>query len=121
MGHAAPIMLDGAWTQIGVNGIFALLLVKMCFDFMAQRRTRQNGFAAINWAKLVQEISDLHNWHAKTDNDGTFVWYVRKSLEDAVRQLAENIDKQTDLLRQQTEVLQAVMRDVAEVHRKVAD
>lgn len=38
-------------------------------------------------------VKDLHVWHAKEDDEGVKVWYVRKSLEDAVVRLAELLDR----------------------------
>lgn len=45
---------------------------------------------------MAVQIRDLHDWHSKTDQDGVPVWYVRRSLEEAIDKLAENIQKQTD-------------------------
>lgn len=49
--------------------------------------------------EVHQQIRDLYVWHSKTDEDGVPVWYVRRSLEDTIIKLAENMEKQTELLR----------------------
>jgi hypothetical protein len=49
--------------------------------------------------EVHQQIRDLYVWHSKTDEDGVPVWYVRRSLEDTIVKLAENMEKQTELLR----------------------
>ncbi len=41
---------------------------------------------------------DLHEWHNKEDDDGVKIWYVRRSLEEAITKLSESIDLQTTLL-----------------------
>jgi len=47
------------------------------------------------WQEIVIKIRRLDELHAKTDEDGVPVWYVRRSLEGAINKLSENIDKQT--------------------------
>ncbi len=45
--------------------------------------------------KIQPEVEWLKKVHDKTDEDGVYVWYVRKSLETSLSKLAENIEKQT--------------------------
>jgi hypothetical protein len=56
-------------------------------------------------------IEDLHEWHDKSDQDGVKIWYIRRSLEDAlnknaaaVEALAKNAEMQTTLLQSMIEV-----------------
>ena len=44
---------------------------------------------------IEKKIDDLHKWHDVQDSEGVKIWYVRRSLEDAITKLAENIDTQT--------------------------
>jgi hypothetical protein len=48
---------------------------------------------------IRDKTKDLYDWHNKEDSEGVKVWYVRKTLEEAIVKLADNIDKQTDILR----------------------
>jgi hypothetical protein len=59
---------------------------------------------------MSDQLEDLHEWHDKEDVDGVKVWYMRKSLEDAIIKLGENVDRQTRVLESQTHVLEAIAR-----------
>jgi len=58
----------------------------------------EKGFSMAAMRKMQRQVCDLYNWHDKEDEDGVKVWYVRRSLEEAIKQLADNIAAQTDLL-----------------------
>ncbi len=79
-------MIDTELTSVGTLGLLALLVGREVV-----RMTRES--------EIHQKIRDLYQWHAKTDQDGVPVWYVRQSLEEAINRLADNIEKQTELLR----------------------
>ena len=79
-------MIDAELTSAGTLGLLALLVGREVF-----RMTRES--------EIHQNIRELHQWHAKTDQDGVPVWYVRQSFEDAIVRLADNIEKQTELMR----------------------
>jgi len=103
-------------TQLGVGGIFAIMIIKMVFDFIKEKK---NGKIAYNPAelnnalfthvedqkieyKLARETNETVRWlkdiHNVKDEDGIPVWYVRRSLEDAMLQLSKNIAAQTKIL-----------------------
>jgi len=46
---------------------------------------------------LKHQTADLHEWHAVKDAEGVPVWYVRRSLEDAIKELSDNIGRQTEI------------------------
>jgi hypothetical protein len=50
----------------------------------------------------------MFDWHDKSDEDGVKIWYVRRSLEEAINILAKNSDMQTrlleDMVRQNKEI-----------------
>ena len=46
----------------------------------------------------IQQTQELHDWHKVTDQDGVKIWYLRRSLTDAVEQLADNTNLETKLL-----------------------
>lgn len=62
--------------------------------------------------KAMRMTKDLHVWHSKEDDDGVKVWYVRKSLENAVTKLADNIEAQTTLLTRLVDSMERLDRDV---------
>lgn len=60
--------------------------------------------ALVGWnmrilSKIQQETHELHSWHNQRDTDGVFIWYVRRSLEDAINKLADNVGAQTECFR----------------------
>lgn len=89
-------------TQLGVGGIFAVLLLRTVFDYLRRREARDEGSSHRDMFALLRciktHVEDLHEWHAVTDDDGVKVWYVRRSLETAVEKLADNIAKMTEIL-----------------------
>jgi len=84
---------------------------------------------------LSKQNQDMYEWHNKSDGDGVKVWYVRQSLENALRDnakateaIARNIELQTRLLeemitnqrslaKEQTEM----MKDIRDIERTIAD
>ena len=52
----------------------------------------------IDLARMAYRIDELYKWHDRTDEEGVPVWYVRKSLEQAIAKMAENSEQQTQLL-----------------------
>lgn len=79
--------------QLGVGGIFAVLVLRQVFDFLSRKK---NGWGA---SKIARQIDDLHRWHDVRDSEGVPIWYVRKSLDSSIERLADNIEKQTETLR----------------------
>ena len=79
-------MIDSDLASFGTLGLLAVLV--------GREIIRMSNESAIH-----QQIRELHQWHAKTDQDGVPVWYVRQSFEEAIVRLADNIEKQTELLR----------------------
>ncbi len=59
----------------------------------------QSVVGALLIRQMARQVNDLHQWHNVKDGDGVFSWYVRRSLETAIIKLAENIEAQTELLR----------------------
>ena len=52
----------------------------------------------VDLQRIGRQVDDLHDWHDETDADGVKIWYVRRSLEDALHSLSENISLETKLL-----------------------
>jgi hypothetical protein len=60
---------------------------------------------------LCQQTADLHEWHDMRDSEGVMLWYVRRSLEEAIVKLADNIGEQTRVLNR-IDVNQAALTEV---------
>jgi hypothetical protein len=83
--------------QIGAGGLFALLVLREVFGFLKERaRTQCN----VTLDTMAKEVHEMHEWHAVTDEDGVKIWYLRRSLENAIEKLTNNLDVQTQLLRE---------------------
>lgn len=83
--------------QVGAGGMFALFVLREVFSFLKERmRTQNNSQLDL----IAREVHELHEWHAVTDEDGVKIWYLRRSLENAIEKLTHNLDMQTQLLRE---------------------
>jgi len=114
-----PDLLNGL--VIGVV-IGACMLVIKLVDFMLGKygngRARNgNGhdrafaevaqrLAGVDMQKLVTQTDTMFMMHAKTDADGVPVWYVRRSLENVIHELANSVNGNTQLIREQGNMLQ---------------
>lgn len=96
--------------QLGVGGIFCVMVLRLVFDFLNKRKNGKNGVCLTS--ELVKQIQDLWDWHAKTDEEGVKVWYVRRSLEKAITRLAENTDTQTKVLSELVHEIRDMRRDI---------
>lgn len=84
---------------------------------------------------LSKQSEDMYDWHNKSDADGVKVWYVRQSLENALRDnakateaIARNIELQTRLLeemisnqRNLSKEQAEMMKDIRDIERTIAD
>ena len=96
--------------QLGVGGIFCVLVLRLVFDFLSKKKFGKNGLCLT--PKIIQQIQDLWEWHSKTDDEGVKVWYVRRSLEKAIERLAENTDTQTTVLTELVHEIRDMRRDI---------
>lgn len=115
--------MDDQFLQVGAGGLFALLVLREVFGFLKEKVRAQSNVVIDNMAKQIQE---LHEWHAVTDEDGVKIWYLRRSLENAIEKLTSNLDIQTQLLREMVLILKdsrnemdAVIRETREIHREI--
>ena len=89
--------------QLGIGGIFAVLLVREVLSFF---REKGNGNGSIftrsertEWSTVVDQVRDLHIWHAKTDASGTPIWYIGPNLERSLKVLRDSIHAQELAIR----------------------
>ena len=82
----------------GAFGIFVILLVREVPKLISAVRNSRNRAIVDFTADDRRRLQDLHDWHDKEDSEGVKVWYVRRSLEDAITKLSENIERQTEIL-----------------------
>ena len=77
---------------------------------------------------LKKESEDMYEWHNKSDGDGVKVWYVRQSLENALRDnakateaIARNIELQTRLLEEMISNQRNLSKEQAEMMKDIRD
>lgn len=71
---------------------------------------------------LLKQSTDMYEWHNKSDQDGVKVWYIRQSLENALRDnakataaIAKNIELQTRLLEEMIQNQRSMTKEQNEV------
>ena len=64
--------MNDPWTNLGVGGIFCLLILRMVFDFVKDKRGNGSG--------LFSMVKDLHRWHAP-DDQGEQTWKNSRMLK----------------------------------------
>ena len=69
------------------------MVLREVFAFLRGRSPARNGNLQ------AKQIADLWEWHNRSDEEGVKVWYVRKSLERSINRLADNVQEQTQVLR----------------------
>ncbi len=132
--------------QLGVGGIFALLIIKEVFAFIKAKKpthvpaqTLANNIQKnlksiqsdncskehVRMEKMIENISrqvaDMYKWHDVEDSEGVKVWYVRKSLEEAIGKLSSSIEKQTELLRVFADEFRSSRKDFQYLTKEVHD
>ena len=77
---------------------------------------------------LSKKNNDMYDWHNKSDADGVKVWYVRQSLENALRDnakateaIARNIELQTRLLEEMIANQRNLSKEQAEMMKDIRD
>lgn len=91
--------MNDTLVQLGVGGALALLIIErvltLVFNFLKERKNK-----GVDLPLLAQQVNELYQWHSVTDDDGVKRWYVRRSLEEAIRELSANIRAQTEVLQE---------------------
>lgn len=140
-------MLDSQ--NMTILGLFALVIaaaVKEFFGWISKKNIQnsETRFENLNKAiagigekvdklsekveTIADETSEMYDWHDKADQDGVKVWYIRQSLENALRDnakateaIARNIELQTRLLEELIQNQRNIGRDQAEVMKVLHD
>jgi len=58
---------------------------------------------------LCDKLDDLWRWHAKEDDDGVKIWYVRKALGDVISELTGLIKNLSSALLEEAQLLEKVL------------
>jgi hypothetical protein len=118
-------------TQLGVGGIFAILIVKMVLEFLAKKKLNGSATSTRDMFDLLRQIKDvnvilknalveltplirqscervaeLHKWHDREDDDGVKVWYLRSHLEESIKSLDDGVREFTKATCRMNELLE---------------
>lgn len=107
--------------QLGVAGILIYLLIKEMFSFLKSRNGSSTPPTKLEERieRMDDRIEDLHVWHSQTDEDGVKIWYVRRSLEEAVDKLSLAITSQTTVMQALAAKLNSVQNEVKRLEDKI--
>ena len=96
--------------------VVAALLIYKIVDFMLSKYGGGNGsktrcskdpdklekavdaILAVDLKKIEQQSQVMFDLHNVKDREGVPIWYVRSSLEEAIKKLVVSIDNQTNLV-----------------------
>ena len=98
--------MEEALTQLGVGGIFVLMVLERVFAFVSKRRNGQNG------KEPGHLLAEVHRVVTQEDTDGGKKIYSRPKLEEAITAL-------TAMVREQSGLLRAMQRDHVETRRSI--
>lgn len=130
-----------AVTQLGVGGVFVILVLQMIFKFLKQRRNStpvvklsppfEEAFRDMSKKvgemhdlkpdikKSIDKVAGLYRMHNVTDEDGRPIWYSHKSLEKAVTKLADILETQGAVMIRIAERLDQNEKDHARMETKI--
>jgi len=98
--------MDNVITQLGVGGIFAILVLREVFNFLSTRK--KNG----SEGRMKEQIAKLYEWHNMEDANGVKRWYNKSTLDSNIATLSRNIQEQTLILKQLSQELRDVREEV---------
>lgn len=110
-------MIDARILELGVGLIAAIMVIREVLNFIERKKNGSGHDGAlmnehVNDVRgavsvIKDKVDDLHEWHNKTDADGIPLWYVRRSLEESIKDLGEKIYLQIEM---QTKILRHMER-----------
>jgi hypothetical protein len=100
-------------TQLGVGGIFAILVIQMVLRFLEKtkdKKTDGSKSAAMTdlfaIARATKEASErLVEMHDCKDTDGVYVWYVPRRMERIIDDLGKNVAEFTSATKEMNKLL----------------
>ena len=118
--HWVEIFMDFMDMEFGFGVAIAFLVVKELFIIikkLIENRDPTSVVSRQDTKAALKQIDQLWNWHNKTDQDGVPVWYVRKSLEDIIHKLSENIETQNRLVETNSRILNNLSEKISNMEK----
>lgn len=105
-------MVDPSVLELGAGGLLAFMIIREVLNFVAKWKT---GQGAGSTQLMIKQVQDLYDWHNINDDDGVKRWYVKQSLEDSVRSVADAITAQNKILLQLTATNDALLKVIEKI------
>jgi hypothetical protein len=111
-----------------------LLIIKEVFSWLKQKNLQTSDAKITAMTDSIKTLSDkadkldikidsinhmnrvMYDWHDKTDEDGVKIWYVRRSLEEA---LHENV-KAINILAKNSEIQTKLLEDMVRQNKEMS-
>ncbi len=104
-------------TQIGIGGIFCILVLRTVFDFLSRKRNCvQPGMTALcqlhaeqvktvadSVGEIARQTSEMYRWHSP-DSDGEQTW-KNKHMVEMVAEMKKSVDNNTAVLNRLLPIL----------------
>lgn len=115
--------------QVGVGGIFAMLLIREVLTFLGPvLKNGRNGHTAKGSAcdadclrRVEAMLIDLYEWHNVRDPRGVLVWYAQfgnEELKDLLKTMTDNVGTQTEMLKELLRISQESQAQLAALSRR---
>jgi len=130
--------MNSSMVDIGIGGIFVLLVLRLIFDFLKEYRNRKNGISAngnlgfgssayvLKVEKAMKQLDEMHGWHAP-DAKGMQEWknpLFKDSMDflgEVLNKLSANLDKQSDIQQSIYNQLKENKSTLDIIHSKVSN
>ncbi len=115
--------------QLGVGGIFAILILRLVFDFIDRREMKRqsngNGVAP-SWAReptktvgtMAIRVRDLHDWHKPENGEQT---WKNKQMVEMLHDLKEMIEgcsvRSTEAINNNNQLLERIIPILMELEK----
>ena len=124
----AQIGLDSLLIQLGVGGIFAVLVIRMVLDFLNRKNGgNTKGFdkRIVRLENNIDDIKDvvgkIHDMHNVKDSDGFPVWYVPRSWQQTQKEIMELNLKIVAILKDMMKTAERTEKEVSQVKDSIND
>ncbi len=120
--------MDGSiGQQIGIYGIFALMLIKALTEMLKAVKTKGNGGSHEQIAKDTKQVAvdtndkvkALHTMHEKTDGDGVPLCYTPRSIVNTQKEIAKTQADTVNVIKDVSRNLKDVSDTLKIVNEKV--
>ncbi len=118
--------------QLGVGGIFVILVLRMVFDFVSTYKARNDSGGRVpTWAKkcletfdtvvlshadIKRQIGDLHDWHSP-DAGGEQAWKNRQMVE-LLAEFKEEAARGTRAIENNNRLIERITPLLSELERE---